>query len=72
MLSPSADAVEPLRRMLIKYAYQRRDAWPSRECAYQNLKSRKRTESWDPRVLELYVVLTFSPRSNLIITSMTR
>lgn len=66
MLSPSADAVEPLRRKLIKYAYQRRDTWPSREHAYQNLKSRKRTESWDPRVLDLYIVLHSLTRSNRI------
>ncbi|OAX32257.1 alpha/beta-hydrolase, partial [Rhizopogon vinicolor AM-OR11-026] len=55
MLSPSVEAVEPLRRMLIKHAYRRRDSWPSRECAFQDLKSRKRTERWDSRVLDLYI-----------------
>ncbi|KAG1732029.1 Alpha/beta hydrolase fold-1 [Suillus paluster] len=55
MLSPTADAVEPLRDMLIKNAYKRRDVWPSREFAYENLKSRKRCERWDPRVLDLYI-----------------
>lgn len=56
MLSPNAEAVEPLRSILIKYAYERRDVWPSREYAYQNLKSRQRCERWDPRVLDLYIV----------------
>ncbi|KAG0699761.1 Alpha/beta hydrolase family-domain-containing protein [Suillus ampliporus] len=55
MLSPTAEAVEPLRRMLIKSAYERRDVWPSREYASQSLKSRKRCEHWDPRVLDLYI-----------------
>ncbi|KAG2064661.1 alpha/beta-hydrolase [Suillus decipiens] len=52
MLSPNAKAVEPLRRILVKNAYERRDVWPSRECAYQELKPRRR---WDPRVLDLYI-----------------
>jgi hypothetical protein len=57
MLSPSAEAVEPLRHILIKYAYERRDVWPSRKHAYQDLKSKRRCERWDPRVLDLYIVL---------------
>ncbi|KAG2122542.1 hypothetical protein BD769DRAFT_1629204 [Suillus cothurnatus] len=48
-------AVEPLRRILIKYAYERRDVWPSRKHAYQDLKSKRRCERWDPRVLDLYI-----------------
>ncbi|KAG1817522.1 Alpha/beta hydrolase fold-1 [Suillus subaureus] len=55
MLSPNAEAVEPLRRFLIKNAYERRDVWPSREYAYQNLKSRRRCKRWDPRILDLYI-----------------
>lgn len=55
MLSTTAEAVEPLRSILIKYAYERRDVWPSREFAYKNLKSRQRCERWDPRVLDLYI-----------------
>ncbi|KAG2751062.1 alpha/beta-hydrolase [Suillus brevipes Sb2] len=55
MLSLTAEAVEPLRSILIKYAYERRDVWPSREFAYKNLKSRQRCERWDPRVLDLYI-----------------
>lgn len=37
-------------------AKERRDVWPSRECALQDLKSRPRTARWDPRILELFVV----------------
>jgi pimeloyl-ACP methyl ester carboxylesterase len=55
MLSPSAEAVEPLRHILIKYAYERRDVWPSRKHAHQDLKSKRRCERWDPRVLDLYI-----------------
>jgi 7,8-dihydro-6-hydroxymethylpterin-pyrophosphokinase len=57
MLSPFAEAVEPLRRDLVESASKRTDVWPSRECAYEDLKSRRRTERWDPRVLDLYIVL---------------
>ncbi|KAG2144719.1 uncharacterized protein EDB93DRAFT_1087543, partial [Suillus bovinus] len=56
-LSPTTEAVEPLRLILIKFAYERRDVWPSREYAYHNLKSRRRCKRCDPRVLNLYVKL---------------
>ncbi|KAG2035293.1 Alpha/beta hydrolase fold-1 [Suillus americanus] len=55
MLSPTAEAVEPLRHILIKHAYERRDVWPSREHAFQDLESRRRCKRWDPRVLDLYI-----------------
>ncbi|KAG2153451.1 Alpha/beta hydrolase fold-1 [Suillus bovinus] len=55
MLSPTAEAVEPLCRTLIKNAYERRDVWPSREYAHQDLRSRTRCKRWDPRVLDLYI-----------------
>jgi len=56
MLSPAGpEYLYPLRNELIKSAYQRRDVWPSREYALQDLKSRPRTAIWHPRILELFV-----------------
>ncbi|KAH7930373.1 hypothetical protein BV22DRAFT_1109402 [Leucogyrophana mollusca] len=56
MLSPQGpEAVYPLRLGLVKGAYERRDVWDTKEDAYRYLKSRRRTERWDPRVLELYI-----------------
>lgn len=57
MLSPGGpEYLYPLRTMLVKSAYERRDVWPSRENALQNLRNRHRTAKWDPRILELFVV----------------
>ncbi|TDL17663.1 alpha/beta-hydrolase [Rickenella mellea] len=56
MLSPNGpDHLLPLRKELIRGAYERRDVWPTRQSAFENLKRRKRTETWHPSILEVYV-----------------
>ncbi|KDQ62330.1 hypothetical protein JAAARDRAFT_149140 [Jaapia argillacea MUCL 33604] len=56
MLSPAGpEWLYGLRSRLVKYAYERRDVWASREHALESLKKGKRTEIWHPKVLELFV-----------------
>ena len=57
MLSPKGpEVLEKLRYDLVRRAYERRDVWPDRETALKAMKEHERTRSWDPRVLEIYVV----------------
>lgn len=37
-------------------AEKRRDIWPSSDEALKSLQSRPGFKSWDPRILELYIV----------------
>jgi len=56
LLSPAGpEYLYPLRNELIRSAYERRDVWPSREYALQDLKSKPRTARWHPQILELFV-----------------
>lgn len=48
--------------MLVNGAINRRDTWPSKEDAYNILKSRGSWKSWDDRVLKIYVVSVFLQR----------
>lgn len=45
-----------LREILVKGAYERRDVWPDRQHAMLALKRRERTQKWDPRILNIFVV----------------
>jgi len=52
----SDDVVDGATDILVSGAEKRRDIWPSKEEAYQALKSRGTWKSWDDRVLRSYVV----------------
>ncbi|KAI0269361.1 Alpha/Beta hydrolase protein [Gloeopeniophorella convolvens] len=58
MLNPDAsDALEPLRRVLLRGAYERRDSWPSREKALAHLAA----AGWHPQVAALFVQHALRP-----------
>jgi hypothetical protein len=62
MLSPAGpEYLLPLRRALVKSAYERRDVWSSLEEASWALKKRDRTKKWHPKVLDLYVKHALRP-----------
>ena len=57
MLSPAGSSyLSDLRDTLVKTAYERRDVWPSRQKALEDLKTSRRTTTWHPRTVELFVV----------------
>jgi hypothetical protein len=55
---------------LSEMVHQRRDIWPSSEEAFQALRVRPRSSTWDERILKIYVVSFASLSSRLYITGL--